>query len=405
MLKSNIRAHHFGGPPLTEPPVNHPPHDGPPPGGALRAAVARAVDDVRGPTAVSLARLRRGAAAPATVTAGRTSAAPGLAARPVGAGTRFDLASVSKIVTTLALMRLRAAAGLDPDAPVRAFLPGFSGGAKDTVTVRDLLLHRAGLWEWWPLYADAADGPGVAADPAAAVARAAALPLRHRPHAGRHYSDLGFQLLGAIVATVHGTDLRTAVADLVTGPLGLRHTTYGPLEDRRDVAVTSRGDAWERRMIATGEPYPVDARAHPRSRTRWLCGEVSDGNAHHAFGGAAGHAGIFATAAETARLGAVMFGDHPAWPMEVVAEFAAPGPDPGQALGWRRGTVTPAGGPPVPVLGHPGFTGTELVVAPGRGVSWAFLTNRLHPTSTPIDVSALRDRVARLVLAEAAGRR
>jgi hypothetical protein len=37
----------------------------------------------------------------------------------------------------------------------------------------------------------------------------------------------------------------------------------------------------------------------------------------------------------------------------------------------------------VPVLGHAGFTGTELAVAPGRGISWALPTNRLHPTSTP----------------------
>lgn len=364
----------------------------------LAAAVTSAVDDRRGPTAVALALTRRGRGAPATVTAGRTSAggrAP--APRPVTPGTRFDLASVSKLFTTLAVMRLRAAGALDLDAPVRSLLPAFAGGAKDTVTVRLLLLHRAGLWEWWPLYADAEDGPGIIGDPAAAVARAAALPPRYSPDSGRHYSDLGFQLLGAIVAAAGGADPRTAVASLVTGPLGLRETGYGPVA-AAGVAVTSRGDAWERRMIATGEPYPVPVRAVPVTRTGWLRGEVNDGNAHHAFGGAAGHAGIFATAAETARLGEVMFGDHPDWPAEVVAEFSAAGPDPEQALGWRRTEVPVAGGGTVTVLGHPGFTGTELAVAPSLGLSWALLTNRLHPTSTPVDVSAPRSRVARLVL-------
>ena len=63
--------------------------------------------------------------------------------------------------------------------------------------------------------------PAALGDPEAAVARAASLPLRYRPRSGHHYSDLGFQLLGALVASVHGTDLRTAIADLVTGPLGL----------------------------------------------------------------------------------------------------------------------------------------------------------------------------------------
>jgi CubicO group peptidase (beta-lactamase class C family) len=362
----------------------------------LADAVTGAVDDGRGPTAAALAVVRRGVETPTVVTAGRTSR-EGPAPRPVSPGTRFDLASVSKIVTTLAVMRLRSAGALDLDAPVRSLLPVFAGGAKDAVTVRALLLHRAGLWEWWPLYTRAEDGDGVLGDPAAAVARAAALPLRYPPDSGRHYSDLGFQLLGAIVTTVCGTDLRTAVADLVTGPLGLRATGYGPVASP-DVAVTSHGDAWERRMIATGEPYPVPVRSVPATRDHWLRGEVNDGNAHHAFGGAAGHAGIFATAAETARLGEVMFGGRPGWPPEVVAEFSAPGPDAEQALGWRRTEVPVPGGGTVTVLGHPGFTGTELSVAPALGLSWALLTNRLHPGSKPVDVSASRTRATRLVL-------
>jgi CubicO group peptidase (beta-lactamase class C family) len=372
---------------------------------ALRDAVTTAAGDGRGPTAVSLAQVHRASPASGPITAGRTGiGGKGFTPLPVGPDTRFDLASVSKMVTTLAIMRLRADAALDLDVPLRALLPGFCGGAKDTVTVRLLLLHRAGLWEWWPLYADAADGPAVTADPAAAVARAAALPLRYPPGTVRHYSDLGFQLLGAVVEAVHGSDLRTAVACLVTAPLGLLHTGFGPLaSDRSDAAVTSRGDAWERQMIAAGEPYPVPAGTGdpPGSRTHWLQGEANDGNAHHAFGGTAGHAGIFSTAGDVARMGAVMFGEHSGWPPAVVAEFSAAGPDTGQALGWRRTDVTLADGTRVPVLGHAGFTGTELAVAPGRGISWALLTNRLHPTSTPIDLSALRARVAHLVLGEA----
>jgi CubicO group peptidase (beta-lactamase class C family) len=196
---------------------------------------------------------------------------------------------------------------------------------------------------------------------------------------------------------VHGTDLGTAVADLVTRPLGLRRTGYGPIGGP-DVAMTSRGDSWERRMIATGTPHSIPVRAVPVSRAHWLAGEANDGNAHHAFGGVAGHAGLFATAEETVRLGEVMLGEHPDWPPPVVAEFAAAGPDPDQALGWRRTEITMDSGAPVPVLFHPGFTGTEVSVAPSLGLSWALLTNRLHPTSTPIDVAALRERVARRVL-------
>jgi CubicO group peptidase (beta-lactamase class C family) len=50
------------------------------------------------------------------------------------------------------------------------------------------------------------------------------------------------------------------------------------------------------------------------------------------------------------------------------------------------------------VLGHPGFTGTELSVAPEAGVAWALLTNQLHPTSAPVDIAGLRTGAARLIL-------
>ena len=81
-------------------------------------AVTSAVDERRGPTAVSLAVIREGSAT--TYAAGRTS----LGGARVGPSTRFDLASVTKVTTTLAVMRLR----LDLDRPVRAVLPSFEIG-------------------------------------------------------------------------------------------------------------------------------------------------------------------------------------------------------------------------------------------------------------------------------------
>ena len=86
--------------------------------------LARALDAERGPTAVALGIVRRGSP-PSVESLGG-----------IRSGTRFDLASVSKIVTTLAIMRLRATGALDPDTPVHALLPVFHGGAKDRVTVR-----------------------------------------------------------------------------------------------------------------------------------------------------------------------------------------------------------------------------------------------------------------------------
>jgi CubicO group peptidase (beta-lactamase class C family) len=60
--------------------------------------------------------------------------------------TIYDLASLTKVVaTTSAIMALVDDGKIDLDAPVRNYIPAFSGGARDRVTVRHLLTHRAGL--------------------------------------------------------------------------------------------------------------------------------------------------------------------------------------------------------------------------------------------------------------------
>ena len=58
----------------------------------------------------------------------------------------YDLASLTKVVgTTTAAMLLYDSGRLDLDAPVNTYLPAFSGGWKDSITVRQLLTHRSGL--------------------------------------------------------------------------------------------------------------------------------------------------------------------------------------------------------------------------------------------------------------------
>ncbi len=67
-------------------------------------------------------------------------------------------------------------------------------------------------------------------DPAAAVD---AIPLRYGLDEGRHYSDLGFMLLGRIIAAVTGAPLDAAVRELVTAPLGLGRNRIRPVRPAR----------------------------------------------------------------------------------------------------------------------------------------------------------------------------
>lgn len=314
-----------------------------------------------------------------TVVAAGT-ASPELPGAQMHRETLHDLASVTKVVgTTTALHRLASERQLDLDAPVVRLVPGFGGSP--ATSVRDLLRHRAGLWEWQPLYLS----PDVTDDPYAVID---SLPLRYAPGQERHYSDLGFLTLGRVLAAAAGAPLPAAVRQLVTDPLGVQRLGFGPVGG--DVATSAHGNAVERRMVASGDPYPVlwDDDRFPW-RTGHIRGTVNDANCFHAFGGVAGHAGLFGGIDEVLDVAAALSraDDDPAlWDPVVTADFFAAGPDPEQALGWRRRSLV-VDGEVLPLLWHPGFTGTAVGFVPGRRVAVALLTNRLlaeapQPTET-----------------------
>jgi CubicO group peptidase (beta-lactamase class C family) len=324
----------------------------------------------------------RGAVAGVVTDAGRDIAAGGLAdlaGTPMTTATAFDIASVSKVAaTTTAMLRLVSGGELGFDDPVDRFVPG--AACVPGTTVRHLLQHRAGLWEWQPLYLDREHD----SDPCAAMD---AIPLRYGLDEGRHYSDLGFLLLGRVIAAVTGLPLDAAVRELVTGPLGLTRTGYGPFAG--PVASSAVGDTAERRMVATGEPYPIlTARRDFAWREGEITGVANDGNCFHAFGGVSGHAGLFSTAEDLLTLGSALAAPerHPElWHPDAVADLFHDGPDAGQALGWRSDTVV-VSGRPTRMLWHPGFTGCALGVIPGAGTAAVLLSNRLFaPEPAPTE--------------------
>ncbi|MGN9842887.1 serine hydrolase domain-containing protein [Nonomuraea sp. H19] len=291
---------------------------------------------------------------------------------PMTLDTYHDLASVTKIVaTTTALIRLVSDRLVDLDAPLSAYLPR----SYEAITVRDLLLHRSGLWEWWPLYIQPRQPPP-----------------RYRPGRARHYSDLGFILLGEIVTAATGLRLDRAVAELVTRPLGLTQTTYAR-PTGSEVAMSALDDRIEMTMLDTGRPYPVPYRSTDFARWRYepVAGEVADGNAYHAFGGVAGHAGLFSTVPDLLKYCTAMsrYEEHDRlWRPEVAREFFTPGPDPEQALGFRRHGLDLAG-ETVTVLGHPGHVGSAIGFVPGRDVALVVASNRLLVAGAPIPTDDL----------------
>ncbi len=156
-----------------------------------------------------------------------------------------------------------------------------------------------------------------------------------------------------------------------------------------DISFMLLGIAIERltgRPLA-GQPLPAGLSFHPDPaacvatehgtwRSRVLRGEVHDENAF-ALGGAAGHAGLFGTIdGELDASQALLQDTEPA--LARVRQRQAANRTPGWEArrdGWSSGTVCSEY-----TSGHAGFTGTGLWLDFGRGVAWALLTNRVHPT-------------------------
>ena len=327
--------------------------------------------------------------------AGRRLANP----RPMQTSTMFDLASVTKVMaTTYALMLLADRGQIDIEAPVHTYLPDFRGPHLDSITVRHLLTHSSGLMQWQPMYYHGSS----AAQTYAAIR---AMPLGWRVGEGRHYSDLGFMLLGYVIERVSGRSLDRFVEEELYRPLDLRSTTFNPkTHGFTEFAATEQGNIYERHMVydtAFGYDYDGDPRAWDGWRQYVLNGEVDDGNAWYAHRGVAGHAGLFSTAADLHVLLDLLndrgvHGGRRILRAETINRFLTR--DRFQHyLGWQYPRGLPEGS-----FAHNGFTGTYVIGIPKHRLSIVLLTNRQNMGTNARgffpDIGALQQAVVRAIV-------
>jgi CubicO group peptidase (beta-lactamase class C family) len=270
--------------------------------------------------------------------------------------TIYDVASLSKVIgTTTAVMVLYDEKKIDLDAPVFRYLPAFSGGLKDEVTVRELLTHRSGLPAGRDLWRRARS-------PQEARDMVLATPLEYRPDAAYIYSDLGADVLGMIVEEVSGQRLDQFLSSRVFGPLGMHDTFYRPADSLRY-------------RIAPTELTPP--RGYP------LRGEVHDENAY-ALGGIAGHAGLFSTAADLSIFAQMMLNGGSYDGVQIISDSTVAlftrRTAGHRALGWDTADGDYGSGKYLTerAYGHTGFTGTSIWIDPDREMFVVLLTNRVH---------------------------
>jgi CubicO group peptidase (beta-lactamase class C family) len=292
--------------------------------------------------------------------------------RAMTADTVFDLASLTKVLATLPGVLLLVRSGqVGLDDPVADSVPGVD----PRVTVRQLLTHTAGL----PAHVDLSHR---ADSPAALVAAAAAQPLIGEPGAEVVYSDLGFILLGGLVAAVTGTELAESVTQSVFAPLGVA-LTYAP------------PPAWLPRIAAT---ELVDGRP--------VLGRVHDENAA-AAGGRVGHAGLFGTLEDVRGSLALWWPGGPLLPDDLRAEALrdqTAGRGGHRGLGWTARAdgydiLSDGWGPAA--VSHTGFTGTSVALDAASGRWAVLLTNAVHFGRGRPEVFAARRRFHEVLVAGA----
>ncbi|MEW4453565.1 exo-beta-N-acetylmuramidase NamZ domain-containing protein [Bremerella sp. JC817] len=281
------------------------------------------------------------------------------AVEPMTVDTLFDMASLTKpVVTATSIMQLFEAGKIDLDATVVTYLPEFRGNDKETITIKQLLLHTSGLTpdnalsdyeEGWPT----------------AYKKICALKLLSKPGERFRYSDVGFILLGEVVARVSKMPLDQYAQQHIFQPLGMKDSGYNPSEQLSQRAVT------------TTQEDGV-----------WLKGTVHDPRARYCAG-VAGHAGLFSTAADMTAYAQAMLDTrqegtghllHPKTLKTMNTPYDAAGQTRG--LGWdkqssyssNRGETMTAS-----AFGHGGFTGTAMWIDPDLELVVLFLSNRVHP--------------------------
>ena len=268
----------------------------------------------------------------------------------------YDLASLTKAVgTTTAIMILYDEGRIALDARVVEYLPAFTGGWKDSITIRQLLTHRSGLpasRDLWKL----------ATNPQEARLGVIDAVLQCRPGVCFDYSDLGMVLLGMVVENITGAGLDRFLNERVFEPLGMTSTYFRP------------ADSLRARIAPTDVSPP---RGYP------LRGEVADENAY-ALGGVAGHAGLFSTASDISVFAQMMLNGGQYNGVRIVADSTialftrrAAGT---RALGWDTADGDGGSGSYLSgtSYGHTGYTGTSLWIDPDREMFVVLLTNRVH---------------------------
>ncbi|WP_205835077.1 serine hydrolase [Microbacterium salsuginis] len=282
---------------------------------------------------------------------------------PMQRNTIFDLASMTKLFTSIAAVQLIEDGRIALDAPVTRYIPEFAANGKSDITMLNLLTHTSGL-------------------PPDPKPRLCEYPTREQqweavygvepatpPNQAFLYSDMNMMTLGKVIETVTGRSLDRVIARSITEPLRMAETMYNPPASLKPRIAAEEYQPWTGRGIV------------------W--GSVHDENAY-CVGGVSGHAGIFSTASDIAVLAQTLLNGGQYKGTRILEEqsvrtlftdYNQAFPGHAHGLGFELDQRRYMGALSSPVsAGHTGFAGTSIVIDPLAHSFMILLTNRVHPS-------------------------
>jgi D-alanyl-D-alanine carboxypeptidase len=155
--------------------------------------------------------------------------------------TKFNIASVTKMLTAVAVMRLVAAGKLDLHKPVSEYNRDLPHASE--ITIHQLLTHTAGFDRYWnDTYRGMRSDLRTVAD---YLKLFAATPLEFPPGTRHHYGNTGYVVLGALIEQATGESYYDHMRESIYQPLGMHNTDHYEMDlPIENCAVGYTNDSW-----------------------------------------------------------------------------------------------------------------------------------------------------------------
>ncbi len=318
--------------------------------------------------------------------------------KPVDENSIFDVASITKTSTSLpSIMRMYDEGKIDLQKTFVTYLPELVGTDKADIKLIDQLTHQAGLKPWIPFYTSTLETDLSIKKDFYDTAYSEKFPLKVAEHlfakkdmvdfmfqqnvstelnASRKYkySDLGFYFWMRIIEKFYGQKLDQFCQEQFFNKLGCTTTMFNPLNKfPKDRIIPTENDKIFRKQM--------------------IQGYVHDQGAAMA-GGVAGHAGLFSTANDLAKLyqcylNKGTYGGERYFKESTVDEFTRCqfcDHNNRRGIGWDKPDPSGDGGTACDCVtlasfGHAGFTGCLVWVDPKTDLLYVFFSNRIHPSA------------------------